>query len=170
MAEVRYIVNDVEASIRFYVDQLGFTLDEQYGPAMAILHRDDLRLWVAGPPASASRPMRRDEARAGRVGAVRPRGGRPRRARGAAPRRGDDGLASLRVAVTADPGALDGLSVRWARFEAQHLLYLASLDRIAARLRDARTTFRNDVVTGPGGRQILCSDPSGNVVELFEPA
>jgi hypothetical protein len=30
--------------------------------------------------------------------------------------------------------------------------------------------FRNDVVTGPGGRQILLEDPSGNVVELFQPA
>jgi hypothetical protein len=30
--------------------------------------------------------------------------------------------------------------------------------------------FRNDVVTGPGGRQVLLEDPSGNVVELFQPA
>ena len=29
--------------------------------------------------------------------------------------------------------------------------------------------FRNDIVTGPGGKQILCEDPSGNVVELFQP-
>ncbi|HEY8548017.1 MAG TPA: VOC family protein [Acidimicrobiales bacterium] len=39
-----------------------------------------------------------------------------------------------------------------------------------ARLRDAGVTFRNDVVTGPGGSQILLEDPSGNVVELFQPA
>ena len=38
------------------------------------------------------------------------------------------------------------------------------------RLRDAGGTFRNDVVTGPGGKQILLEDPSGNVIELFEPA
>jgi len=38
------------------------------------------------------------------------------------------------------------------------------------RLRTAGLTFRNDVVTGPGGRQILLEDPSGNVVELFQPA
>ena len=31
-------------------------------------------------------------------------------------------------------------------------------------------SFRNDIVTGPGGRQILAEDPSGNVVELFQPA
>lgn len=38
------------------------------------------------------------------------------------------------------------------------------------RLRDAGVSFRNDVVTGPGGRQVLLEDPSGNVVELFQPA
>jgi catechol 2,3-dioxygenase-like lactoylglutathione lyase family enzyme len=38
------------------------------------------------------------------------------------------------------------------------------------RLRAAGVDFRNDVVSGPGGRQILLRDPSGNVVELFEPA
>jgi catechol 2,3-dioxygenase-like lactoylglutathione lyase family enzyme len=38
------------------------------------------------------------------------------------------------------------------------------------RLRAAGLTFRNDIVTGPGGRQILLEDPSGNVVELFQPA
>ena len=37
-------------------------------------------------------------------------------------------------------------------------------------LRKAAVRFRNDVVTGPGGRQILLEDPSGNLVELFEPA
>ena len=39
-----------------------------------------------------------------------------------------------------------------------------------ARLRDAGARFRNDVVEGPGGKQILLQDPSGNVVELFQPA
>jgi len=39
-----------------------------------------------------------------------------------------------------------------------------------AELREAGVPFRNDVVSGPGGQQILCEDPSGNVVELFEPA
>jgi catechol 2,3-dioxygenase-like lactoylglutathione lyase family enzyme len=38
------------------------------------------------------------------------------------------------------------------------------------RLRAAGLTFRNDIVKGPGGRQILLEDPSGNVVELFQPA
>ncbi|QPP08872.1 VOC family protein [Streptomyces bathyalis] len=47
------------------------------------------------------------------------------------------------------------------------------VDDIAAevdRLRAAGLTFRNDIVSGPGGRQILLEDPSGNVVELFQPA
>jgi catechol 2,3-dioxygenase-like lactoylglutathione lyase family enzyme len=39
-----------------------------------------------------------------------------------------------------------------------------------ARLRQAAVQFRNDIVTGPGGSQILLKDPSGNLVELFQPA
>ena len=38
------------------------------------------------------------------------------------------------------------------------------------KLRADGVRFRNDIVEGPGGKQILCLDPSGNVVELFEPA
>ncbi len=38
------------------------------------------------------------------------------------------------------------------------------------RLRAAGVTFRNDIVVGPGGQQILLEDPAGNVVELFQPA
>ncbi|WP_020523905.1 VOC family protein [Catelliglobosispora koreensis] len=38
------------------------------------------------------------------------------------------------------------------------------------RLREAGVTFRNDIIKGPGGRQILLDDPSGNPVELFQPA
>lgn len=47
------------------------------------------------------------------------------------------------------------------------------VDDIAAeveRLRSTGLSFRNDVVTGPGGRQILVDDPSGNPIELFQPA
>ena len=39
-----------------------------------------------------------------------------------------------------------------------------------ARLRAAGVQFRNDIVTGPGGSQILLQDPSDNLVELFQPA
>ena len=37
-------------------------------------------------------------------------------------------------------------------------------------MKNAGVRFRNDVIAGPGGRQILIEDPSGNLVELFEPA
>lgn len=39
-----------------------------------------------------------------------------------------------------------------------------------ARLRGAGVRFRNDIVSGPGGSQVLLIDPSGNLVELFQPA
>ena len=39
-----------------------------------------------------------------------------------------------------------------------------------ARLKAEGLRFRNDIVTGPGGKQILLEDPSGNFVELFQPA
>jgi catechol 2,3-dioxygenase-like lactoylglutathione lyase family enzyme len=38
------------------------------------------------------------------------------------------------------------------------------------RLRTAGVSFRNDIITGPGGQQILLDDPSGNPIELFQPA
>jgi catechol 2,3-dioxygenase-like lactoylglutathione lyase family enzyme len=38
------------------------------------------------------------------------------------------------------------------------------------RLRAAGVTFRNEIISGPGGQQILLVDPSGNVIELFQPA
>ena len=38
------------------------------------------------------------------------------------------------------------------------------------RLRAAGLTFRNDIVSGPGGQQILLEDPAGNPIELFQPA
>ena len=49
-------------------------------------------------------------------------------------------------------------------------LIVADLEAEVARLRDSGVRFRNDVVTGPGGSQILVEDPSGNVIELFQPA
>jgi catechol 2,3-dioxygenase-like lactoylglutathione lyase family enzyme len=47
------------------------------------------------------------------------------------------------------------------------------VDDIAAeveRLRSAGLSFRSDIVSGPGGQQILLDDPSGNPIELFQPA
>jgi catechol 2,3-dioxygenase-like lactoylglutathione lyase family enzyme len=121
MATARYIVRNVDEAVRFYTDCLGFTLLEQFGPAMAIATRDGLSLWLAGPVASASKPM--------------PDGRKP------------------------EPGG-------WNRI----VLQVEGLDALVSRLRAKGVVFRNDVVSGPGGRQILCDDPSGNAVELFEPA
>ena len=44
------------------------------------------------------------------------------------------------------------------------------IDTEVARLRDVGARFRNDIIEGPGGKQILLEDPSDNVVELFQPA
>jgi catechol 2,3-dioxygenase-like lactoylglutathione lyase family enzyme len=53
----------------------------------------------------------------------------------------------------------------WNRFS----LEVTDLDGLVAVLTAAGAHFRNDVVEGVGGRQILVDDPSGNPVELFEP-
>src|SRR5579864_4206903 len=53
----------------------------------------------------------------------------------------------------------------WNRF----MLELPDLVAAVGQLRDAQVHFRNDIVTGVGGKQILVEDPSGNPIELFEP-
>ena len=121
MAEVRYIVRDVDAALQFYCGLLGFALVQQFGPAMAIIARGDLTLWLAGPMASASKAM--------------PDGAVP------------------------EPGG-------WARI----VIRVVDLAGIVADMTAKGVPFRNDIVSGPGGRQVLCMDPSGNLVELFEPA
>ena len=57
MATVRYLVRDVDAAVGFYNRYLGFVTEERFGTAMAIIRRGDLRLWLAGPVASASQPL-----------------------------------------------------------------------------------------------------------------
>jgi catechol 2,3-dioxygenase-like lactoylglutathione lyase family enzyme len=52
----------------------------------------------------------------------------------------------------------------WSRFQ----LEVADLDAEVRRLRDAGASFRNEIVEGRGGRQVLVDDPAGNCVELFE--
>ncbi|MEA2146998.1 MAG: hypothetical protein QOG59_2585 [Solirubrobacteraceae bacterium] len=62
----------------------------------------------------------------------------------------------------------DGTSPRpggWNRF----MLEIADLATTVTALREAGVHFRNDIVTGVGGKQILLDDPSGNPIELFEP-
>lgn len=54
----------------------------------------------------------------------------------------------------------------WNRFE----LVFDNLETEVERLRAEGVKFRNDIVTGPGGKQILVEDPSGNMIELFQPA
>jgi catechol 2,3-dioxygenase-like lactoylglutathione lyase family enzyme len=52
----------------------------------------------------------------------------------------------------------------WNRF----VLHVENLAELVNRLRIKNIRFRNDIVHGPGGSQILCEDPSGNVIELFQ--
>jgi catechol 2,3-dioxygenase-like lactoylglutathione lyase family enzyme len=121
LVSVRYMVDDVDASIGFYTGLLGFELGFSAAPAFAEVVRRGLRLLLAGPDSSAGRAM--------------PDGRRPH------------------------PGG-------WNRI---HFV----VDDIAGevqRLRDAGVPFRNDIITGPGGRQIVLDDPSGNPIELFQPA
>ena len=118
---MRYLVDDVGAALAFYVEQLGFVQLERYGPAMAIVERDGVRLWLAGPTASAARPM--------------PDGRRP---------------------------VLGG----WNRM----VVEVDDLDAVAEQLRLTGAVFRNEPITGPGGRQVLVEDPSGNPIELFQQA
>lgn len=54
----------------------------------------------------------------------------------------------------------------WNRLQ----LVFEDLGAEVERLRGQGVSFRNDIITGPGGSQILAEDPSGNVVELFQPA
>jgi catechol 2,3-dioxygenase-like lactoylglutathione lyase family enzyme len=54
----------------------------------------------------------------------------------------------------------------WNRF----VLQVDDLGGVVAKLKQQGVRFRNDIVTGPGGQQILCEDPSGNVIELFHQA
>lgn len=53
----------------------------------------------------------------------------------------------------------------WNRF----MLEVPDLATTVTTLREAGVNFRNEIVTGVGGRQILLNDPSGNPIELFEP-
>lgn len=56
MATVRLFVSDVERAQNFYENALGFELIESWGPALSIVGRDDLQLWLSGPATSAARP------------------------------------------------------------------------------------------------------------------
>jgi catechol 2,3-dioxygenase-like lactoylglutathione lyase family enzyme len=117
---VRYIVNDVAASVDFYTRHFGFTVGIS-SPAFADVTRGHLRLLLSGPLSSAGRAM-------------------------------TDGERPV-------PGG-------WNRI---HLI-VDDIDHEVARLTHEGVRFRNEVVKGPGGAQILAVDPSGNLIEVFQPA
>ncbi len=50
------------------------------------------------------------------------------------------------------------------------VLEVDDLDAAVERLREAGARFRNEPISGPGGRQVLVEDPSGNPIEIFQPA
>ena len=118
MATVRYLVNDVDASLPFY-RALGFRLTERWGPPFAILKRKGIALWLSGPGSSARKKL----------------------ASGAAPA----------------PGG-------WNRV----VIEVASLATAMTKLEAAGARFRSKPISGPGGKQVLVEDPSGNPIELFQ--
>ncbi len=121
MATFRYIVTSVDQAVAFYTSNLGFRLEQNFAPAFASIEREDLRLLIAGPKASASIPM--------------PDGSKP-------------------------------VSGGWNRI----VIPVEDLAEFVLKLREDGVKFRNEIVVGPGGSQILCEDPSGNPIELFQPA
>jgi catechol 2,3-dioxygenase-like lactoylglutathione lyase family enzyme len=118
---VRYIVEDVDAAIAFYRDQLGFAEVMHPAPTFAMLSRGDLRLALSAPSGAGG-------------------GGQP--------------MPDGRIPA---PGG-------WNRF----MLEVEDLEAMVAGLREAGVRFRNEIVTGVGGKQILVEDPAGNPIELFE--
>jgi catechol 2,3-dioxygenase-like lactoylglutathione lyase family enzyme len=119
---VRYIVDDVDASIDFYCRRLGFREQMHPAPTFAMLTRGDLRLVLSAPGGPGG------------------------------------GGQSMPDGTPPAPGG-------WNRFS----LEVPDLEATVSSLRSAGVHFRNDIVTGVGGRQIIVEDPSGNPVELFEP-
>ena len=120
---IRYIVNNVDAAITFYCENLGFTEVMHPAPAFAMLSRGDLRLVLSAP------------------------GGGP------------GGGQAMPDGTLPQPGG-------WNRFSIE----VTDLASTVAKLGGNGVRFRNDVVAGVGGKQIIAEDPSGNPVELFEPA
>lgn len=118
---VRYIVDDVQAAVDWYVGHFGFEVQMSAAPAFASVQRGPLRLLLSGAKSSAGRPM---------------------------------------------PDGRHPVAGGWNRFQVITQDIAAEVER----LRGAGVTFRNDILNGPGGSQILAEDPSGNVVELFQPA
>jgi catechol 2,3-dioxygenase-like lactoylglutathione lyase family enzyme len=120
IVNVRYLVDDVAASVDFYTRHFGFTVGMS-SPAFGDVYRGNLRLLLSGPQSSAGQAMA-------------------------------DGERPV-------PGG-------WNRIH----LHVEDVEREVARLTEAGVPFRNEIVSGPGGAQALAVDPSGNFIELFQPA
>ena len=75
-----------------------------------------------------------------------------------APGGGPGGGAAMPDGTLPEPGG-------WNRFQIE----VEDLEATVAELRQRGASFRNEIVTGVGGNQILVEDPSGNLVELFQP-
>ncbi len=75
-----------------------------------------------------------------------------------APGAGPGGGQAMPDGTVPEPGG-------WNRFQ----LEVDDLEALVADLRERGARFRNDIITGVGGKQILVEDPAGNPVELFEP-
>jgi catechol 2,3-dioxygenase-like lactoylglutathione lyase family enzyme len=91
-----------------------------------------------------------------------------------APAFADVGLGNLRLLLSGPTSSAgrpmpDGAKPGPGGWNRIHLI-VQDIDADVARLRAAGASFRNDVIQGPGGKQVLIQDPSGNVVELFQPA
>lgn len=123
VVSVRYIVDDVAASIDFYTRHLGFVVEMDATPGFAALSRGALRLLVNATRGTGGASQAMPE--------------------GQAPAPG--GWNRVQLPVTDLAGEVD-------------------------RLRTAGAHFRNDIVVGRGGSQILLEDPAGNLIELFQPA
>jgi catechol 2,3-dioxygenase-like lactoylglutathione lyase family enzyme len=92
----------------------------------------------------------------------------------AAPAFADVTLGSLRLLLSGPTSSAgrpmpDGQRPGPGGWNRIHLI-VNDLPAEVARLRAAGVRFRNEIVTGPGGSQILLQDPAGNLVELFQPA
>ena len=64
------------------------------------------------------------------------------------------------------PGGAQPAPGGWNRI----VIAVEDLSGLVAELRADGVVFLNEILTGPGGQQILCQDPSGNPIELFQPA
>ena len=118
---VRYLTKDVARAAAFYVDHLGFKVDQQQLPAFATISLGPLRILLSGPGASGSRVLPGGEQQT--------------------------------------PGGFNRVVLR-----------VSDLEKMIASFKEAGLRFRNEMETGPGGKQIQLLDPDGNPVELFEPA